>query len=44
MTLKEPKKQVVKLSMSDPRRFFGVTKQPKPIIDKYLEDMREGWL
>jgi len=27
----------------DPRTFFGVTHQPKQIIDDYLAITREGW-
>jgi hypothetical protein len=28
----------------DPRSFFGVTHQPKQVIDDYLINTREGWL
>jgi hypothetical protein len=28
----------------DPRCFFGVSHQPKQVIDEYLESSREGWL
>jgi len=28
----------------DPRLFFGVTHQPKQVIDDYLASNREGWL
>jgi hypothetical protein len=28
----------------DPRSFFGVTHQPRQVIDDYLESTREGWL
>jgi hypothetical protein len=28
----------------DPRPFFGVTHQPKQVIDDYLASSREGWL
>jgi hypothetical protein len=28
----------------DPRRFFGVSHQPKKVIDEYLESSREGWV
>ncbi len=28
----------------DPRQFFGVTQQPKQVIDDYLASSREGWL
>lgn len=28
----------------DPRRFFGVSYQPKQVIDEYLESSREGWV
>lgn len=31
-------------SSFDPRRFFGVSHQPKQVIDEYLESSREGWL
>lgn len=30
-------------SSFDPRLFFGVTHQPKQVIDDYLADSREGW-
>lgn len=28
----------------EPRQFFGVTHQPKHVIDDYLASTREGWL
>jgi len=28
----------------NPRSFFGVTHQPKQVIDNYLTNAREGWL
>ncbi|MFZ9736726.1 MAG: hypothetical protein ACO3EZ_01815 [Prochlorotrichaceae cyanobacterium] len=28
----------------EPRAFFGVTHQPKQVIDEYLINIREGWL
>ncbi|WP_088891392.1 hypothetical protein [Leptolyngbya ohadii] len=28
----------------DPRQFFGVTHQPKQVVDDYLATTREGWL
>jgi hypothetical protein len=28
----------------NPRSFFGVTHQPKQVIDDYLTSNREGWL
>lgn len=28
----------------EPRQFFGVTQQPKHVIDDYLASTREGWL
>jgi len=28
----------------NPRRFFGVSHQPKQVIDEYLESSREGWI
>jgi hypothetical protein len=28
----------------EPRSFFGVTHQPKQVIDDYLTNAREGWL
>ncbi|NES22869.1 MAG: hypothetical protein F6K41_29090 [Symploca sp. SIO3E6] len=28
----------------DPRPFFGISYQPKQVIDDYLASTREGWL
>jgi hypothetical protein len=28
----------------NPRQFFGVSHQPKQVIDEYLESSREGWV
>lgn len=28
----------------NPRHFFGVSHQPRQVIDEYLESSREGWL
>jgi len=28
----------------EPRLFFGVTHQPKTVIDDYLASTREGWM
>ncbi|NER94531.1 MAG: hypothetical protein F6J86_11940 [Symploca sp. SIO1B1] len=28
----------------DPRPFFGISHQPKQVIDDYLASTREGWL
>ncbi|MEB3338364.1 MAG: hypothetical protein VKJ46_12935 [Leptolyngbyaceae bacterium] len=30
-------------SSFDPRLFFGVSQQPKHVIDDYLTSAREGW-